>query len=356
MQVLSYDKKQFFYLEDKRWDGSNVRDYCYKNILCYLIPDYAASEEDFDVIITTRISTDVSDKIKPESCIYLYDDDIKKCDRKWIAILCSEKRMLHDSIVWRIYFLGFVTLPILKTHCNQTNLIFPSRNTMKIQGVIPKKSFYLFQLQHVSIQTISSSSDLPNKKQKLESSTLIEAKRLGPTIYLYILHWDRLSTQDLYSMMDMETQCIQRIELLWFRKKEVIQSRNRQTESWSQDRRVIQSLLLVMGWQEEWKQWYIQAERWYIQTICHAMFDIQDYILNIRYNDLSENLPVTEENQHDKEMFCKQLMDIQEKRMNIIMNHWMKENHQDSNKMSLNLVNLMKRIHEMLKTHKINTM
>jgi hypothetical protein len=357
VKVIRHKGKDLYYIQKMYSRLGSITKYCKEKLLKFVFErlgiDFVHFGS-FDWMMTQRNSSGAADLLGNDNYVFFYEEDTLRCKREWIFGICIEERKVKkpQQIIQRIYFLGFIQSNILKKYCENVNHpIHTKDSTTTIQGFIPERTYFIvntsiFQQkwepkQEEEVQEVEVIPEVPVR-------TLASAKRNEPTLFLHIMHGNTIERSDMYDLMNIETECLEKVSLLWDlsigitdARKKMIDSM-RSTSAWHRDRRISYTLILLLCWDPDWMEWYIAAESLYIEIACESMFDMDDFIITLDYNKLRDRIPIYV-GEFDRRKVTNDLKNYQRNKLMLYMNKLI-ENKEQSENMPKLMVNLMEKV------------
>lgn len=336
---LSYDGKRILYVDNVSETRDNPQSNCRLYIKKYLIPRDHPVKKHVEILMTTRRCKGSDDLFKPGN-IYLDADELDTFTNDWSCIACTEQVPVLDlfnQYKWRFYCLGFLKTSRLRDLCKEKLHPTTGREaqTIVIQGIPLQKPFYMVHSRHFSIEeaqdmveeyspkeetTTEHASTLEEKQQ--EEIPPIMAMRQTVTHYVYIVQWDGIKQGEIIDMMDLEKEVLERLKMLASLMDGTLEQEPAyNVRRWFMDRRCIFVLLLIMCWDQKIRRWYVSAEKLYTKTVCSKLTDIDDFVLNCQYNDLTDVIKITSENREFEEL-SNQFASVQVYRIRKYMMKW----------------------------------
>lgn len=345
--IKSNGRKIYYINNVGNIEAQEEKIFCKENLLTHMVKN-KSQLVDIEIVITRRDSGITSGLISLDSFIYIYCDHITNNEKPWICIMCIEKTYRRDTrdYTTRIYCLGFIRAQDITVICGQK--MHPFKD-LSIQGVKPEMPFHMLCINKLQDSIVEIDSVIFEQSTIMDTVEVeIVPKREVSTLYVFIMHWSTPDDTQIYDMINLEDECTERLEILWRMRenkvafKEEIRIRMTDIENWYKDMRTIHSLLLVMCWDEEWKTWYIDSEREYVEIICGCMLDVDDLIINRNYNRLNGDIMITEKCR-DISQIAFRFAQIHIDRISIYMKKWIKSR-KISTEMPKTLVRFMEKI------------
>jgi len=332
------------YVELDNWTEENKINFCQDYFIPKVFGRHISKliQDTTDIIYTKRCHDRSNELIRTNSYICIYDSDIAKCKKSNTCIICIETNTLPviTNEYVRVYILGFCQTQQLSKYLRTKILIEKGASVTKVQGVFPSANFYMLSitvltrlpfiddiadikpivhLQDVQIQAVVKTATVKAESVPRKRILLL---RQEPTVYLYILNADHLGYLEIPEMLDLENECMERIQFLYSISVDsttrVAYNGNRNSMAYYKDRRAIYTLALVMCWNINYRQWYVTNEIIYTEMICDSMVDIEDAELAIRFNHLENHIEFGKDD-FDRNVFKKKICAIHFVRLNHIM-------------------------------------